>query len=160
MATLVEAGTDALDVGNQVATDLVHHVVAEPLEQAHRRLRFAEEAALLLVHQPFDPVLRAVLVGLAANRPAEASERLPSQPARLTAEQPELSLEPLGEVRPQPWVGLELEGVRRLVQRDPRPERAEWESAPVRLRMSPREPSAGSSADSSARSVLADDLRP
>jgi hypothetical protein len=73
VATLVEAGADSLDSGDQVPTDLVHHIVAEPFEQAHHRLRFPEEAALLVVHQPFDPVLRAILVGLAANRPAKAS---------------------------------------------------------------------------------------
>ncbi len=53
---LVEALADPLDVGDQVATDLVHDVVAEPLEQAHDRLRLAEQAALLLAHQCLEPV--------------------------------------------------------------------------------------------------------
>ena len=62
---LVELRADPLDAGHEVATDLVHHVVAEPLEQAHHRLRLPEEPALLVAHQPLDPVLRGVLAGLA-----------------------------------------------------------------------------------------------
>ena len=69
LAALVEPGADPLDVGDQVPADLVHDVVAEPLEQAHHRLRLAEQAALLVGHQPLDPVLA---VALAAERPAEA----------------------------------------------------------------------------------------
>src|SRR5213078_3942339 len=98
-------------------------VVAEALEQAHHGLGLAEERPLLLGHQALEPVLRAVL--LATDRPAQAAQRLAPEPAGLAAEQPELALETLGEVRAQPRVRLELEGVGRLVERDPGPERVE-----------------------------------
>ena len=63
--------------------------------------------------------------GLAAERPAEAADRLAAEPAGVLAEQRQLALEALGEVRPEPRMRLELEGVGRLVQGDPGPERAE-----------------------------------
>ena len=118
----MEPRADPLDVGHEVPPDLVHDVVAEPLEQAHHRLGLAEEGLLLGAHQPLDPVLA---VGLAADRPAEAAERLAAQPAGVLAEQGQLSLETLGEVRPEPRMRLELEGVGRLVEGDPGPERAD-----------------------------------
>ena len=54
-----------------------------------------------------------------------ASRRVAAQRRRSVAEQRQLSLQALGDVRPQPGVSLELEGVGRLVQRDPRAERAQ-----------------------------------
>src|SRR5258706_13662130 len=96
---LVEAGADPLDVGDEIATDLVHDIVAEPLEQAHDGLRLAEQAALLRGHQALHPVFRAVGLRFAADRSAQAPERLPAKPARLAAEEPELGLEALGEIR-------------------------------------------------------------
>ena len=62
---------------------------------------------------------------LAAERPAEAADRLAAEPAGVLAEQRQLALEALGEVRPEPGMRLELEGVGRLVERDPGPERAD-----------------------------------
>src|SRR5580765_564564 len=122
LTPLVEAGADPLDVGDEIATDLVHDVVAEPLEQAHDGLRLAEEAALLRAHQALHPVFRAAGLLLAADRPAQAPERLPAEPARLAAEEPKLGLEALGEIRPEPQMCLEFEGMGGLVKGDPRPE--------------------------------------
>ena len=59
--------------GHELAPDLVHDVVAEALEQAHHRLGLAEQAPLLVAHQPLHPVLAAAL---AAQRPAEPAHRL------------------------------------------------------------------------------------
>src|SRR6476646_9645919 len=103
LAALVELRADPLDVRHEVPADLVHHVVAEPLEQAHHRLRLPEEPALLVGHQALHPVLGAVVV--AADRPAEAPQRLASEPARLASEQPQLALEALGEIRTKPGMG-------------------------------------------------------
>src|SRR6185312_10891913 len=99
---LVELRADPLDARDHVPPDLVHHVVAEALEQAHHRLRLPEQAALLVGHEPLDPVLRRVLPGLAAERSAERLQCLLAQAARLAAEEPELALEPVREVRPEP----------------------------------------------------------
>src|SRR5688572_30670144 len=72
VASLVEARADALDVRDEIRADLVHDVVAEPFEQAHDRLRLAEQRALLLPHQPLHPVLAAPL---AAECASEAAHR-------------------------------------------------------------------------------------
>ena len=121
-APLVEPGADLGDARHEIAADLVHDVVAEPLEQAHHRLDLAEERLLLGAHHRLDPVLPA---GLAADRAAEAADRLAAEPAGVLAEQRQLALQAIGEVRAQPRVRLELEGVGRLVQGDPGPERAD-----------------------------------
>src|SRR5258706_8343733 len=126
-APLVEAGADPLDIGDEIATDLVHDVVAEPLEEAHDGLRLAEQAALLRGHQALHPVFRAIGLRLATDRSAQAPERLPAEPARLAAEEPELGLEALGEIRPEPRMRLELEGVGGLMKGDPRPEGTQWD---------------------------------
>jgi hypothetical protein len=53
--------------------DLVHHVVAEPLEQAHHRLGLAEQASLLVAHQALHPVLALTLAAEGAPESARAS---------------------------------------------------------------------------------------
>ena len=121
-APLVEPLADPLDTGHEIAPDLVHDVVAEALEQAHHGLRLAEDRLLLGAHHPLDPVLAAAL---AAERPAEALDDLAAHPLGVLAEQRQLALEAFGEIRPEPGMRLELEGVGRLVQRDPGPERPE-----------------------------------
>ena len=83
-ASLVEARADPLDVRDQVVADLVHDVVAEALEQAHHGLGLAEQAALLLAHEPLHPVLAAAL---AAERASEAAHGLAAEPAHVAAEQ-------------------------------------------------------------------------
>src|SRR5205814_10633919 len=88
VSALVELLTDPLDARDKILADLVHDVVAEALEQAHDRLRLAEQCALLLGHEGLHPVLDPGAV--AADRPAEAAQRLPTEAARLPAEQPEL----------------------------------------------------------------------
>ena len=117
---LVEACGDPLHARHELLPDVIHHVVAEALEQAHHGLCLAEQAALLLAHELLHPV---PAVTLAAERAAEPAHRVPAKPARIAPEQRQLSLEATGQVRPQPGMGLEFERVRRLVERDPRPER-------------------------------------
>ena len=61
--------------------------------------------------------------GLAAEGPPERPEGVPAQRLGRSADHRQLPLEPLGEVRAQPGMALELERVGRLVEGDPRPER-------------------------------------
>ena len=128
-ASLVEAGADLFDARHEVATDLVHDVVAEALEQAHHGLCLAEQPPLLLAHQPLHPVLAAAL---AAQGSSHAAHRLPAEAPDVAAEQAQLPLEARREIRPQPGVRLEFEGVGRLVEGDPRPERPEWHAEGAR----------------------------
>ena len=83
LAPLVEPGADALDVGHDVPADLVHDVVGEALEQAHDRLGLAEQPALLVRHEPLDPVVAAAL---AAERPAQLAERVARHDREVVAE--------------------------------------------------------------------------
>src|SRR4029077_20005465 len=85
-------------------------------------LDLAEERLLLGAHHRLDPVLPA---GLAADRAAQAPDRLATEPAGILSEERQLALEAIGEIRTQPRVRLELEGVGRLVQGDPGSERAD-----------------------------------
>src|SRR5207247_9630878 len=96
LAPLVEPSRDPLDVRYQSPTDLVHDVVAEPLEPAHDRLRLAEEAALPLAHERLHPVLA---VAFAAERPTDRPEGVAAEVRGRATEQAELPLEPVGEVR-------------------------------------------------------------
>src|SRR5260221_11920757 len=80
-APLVEAGADPLDIGDEIATDLVHDVVTEPLEQAYDGLRLAQQAAPLRGHKALHPGFRAVGLRLAPDRSAQSPERLPPRPA-------------------------------------------------------------------------------
>ena len=91
----VEPGGDALDAGHQVLADVVHHVVAEPLEQAHDRLRLAEQLPLLVGHEPLHPVL-VVPPPVAAQRRPQGPGRVAPHRRGLLAEQRELALEPFG----------------------------------------------------------------
>ena len=115
--------------GTSPLPHLVHDVVAEALEQAHDRLGLAEEALLLVAHERLHPVLPA---GFAAERPADRPERVSPEGRGAAAEQAQLALESLGEVRPQPGMGLELEGMGRLVEGDPGPERRDRDAQRVR----------------------------
>src|SRR5204863_8359450 len=110
LAPLVEPGTDPLDVGDEIASNLVHDVVAEPLEKAHDRLGLAEQAALLVAHEPLQPV---AAVALTAKEPAELSNCVARQNRDVAREGIELPLQSLGQVGPEPAVRLELEGVGR-----------------------------------------------
>ena len=123
----MEPLADLRDARDQVLPDLVHDVVAEPLQQAHDGLGLAEERLLLRAHQPLEPVLA---VGLAADGSPQAAERLTSKTAGVTPEQRQLAFQPLGEVRPEPRMRLELEGMGGLVERDPRPERPDRHAEP------------------------------
>src|SRR3974390_1322650 len=121
-APSVEARRDPRVPGDEVATDHVHHVVAEALAQAHHALRLAEHCALVVGHQALQPVL-VVAPAIAARGRAHLADRVPPQPGGVVGEQRDLALEPRGEVGPQPRVRLELERVGRLVKRDPGAER-------------------------------------
>ena len=59
--------------GHQVPPDLVHDVVAEPLQQAHHRLGLAEEPPLLVGHEALQPVLAVASPRRARPRPRSAS---------------------------------------------------------------------------------------
>ena len=122
LATGVEAGADPFDVGNEVAADLVHDVVAEALEEAHHRLGLSEQPALLVGHEALEPV---VARPFPAEHPTELADGVPRHVAEVVAERRELALESLREVRPQPGMRLEFEGMGGLVEGDPRPERVE-----------------------------------
>ena len=60
-----------------------------------------------------------------------ARMRVPPRLEAVPLNRRQLALEALGEVRPEPRMGLELEGVRRLVQRDPGPERCDRDAERV-----------------------------
>src|SRR4029453_2428206 len=81
---LMETGRDPLDARHQLFSAVVHHVVAEALEQAHHGLCLAEQAALLLAHELLHPV---PAVTLAAERAAQPAHRVPSETARVAPEQ-------------------------------------------------------------------------
>ena len=120
---LVEPGADPLDVRDQVLADLVHDVVAEPLEQAHHGLGLAEQRALFGAHQPLHPVA-AVASRRAAARPRP---RIASRPIPRASAPNSVSWRSRRDrqVRAEPRVRLELEGVGRLVEGDPGPERSD-----------------------------------
>ena len=108
--------------GHQVPADRVHHVVAEALQQAHHRLRLPEQRRCSSDIRRSSQCVVAAAV--AAERRAHRTDAsLPS--AGVVREERQLALQALGKVRPEPGMRLELEGVRRLVERDPGPERIE-----------------------------------
>ena len=101
--------------------------------------------------------------GFAADRTTETPDRLPADPARVASEQRQLALEPIGEIRPEPGVRLELERVGRLVEGDPCPERNERHAEGPRRRpdvlLDEQEPAGHLLGRQERKVVLAEDLR-
>src|SRR2546421_207229 len=82
--------TEPPPVGTEATPHPVHDVVADPLEQAHDRLRFTEQAELLLAHQALHPVQA---LAFAAQDPAELLHRVATQRRRVLRERGQLPFE-------------------------------------------------------------------
>ena len=155
LAAALEAIVDLGEVRQDPRAGGVHHVVRVALQQRHEGLGLVERLALAGGHDSLDPVALA-----AGDRLADAAH----QPAGLRGE----LLDRLGheprEVGPQPGMGLELEGVRRLVERDERAElvarQAHRGGRAHDVRLDEVEPAAGRAGGQQADVVLAEHLAP
>ena len=108
------------------ADEAIDYDAMERLAHEHKpRLIIAGASAysLRIDFERFARVARAVGAALAAERASQAAQGVPAERGGVARQGGQLALEPFGQVRPEPGMGLELEGMRRLVQSDPGPER-------------------------------------
>src|SRR5829696_47847 len=128
LQSLCEAPRDHRVVGQQLAAHRVHDVVGIPLHDTHRRLHLREERALLGVHQRFQPAPGFAAPGSdPIDVQTKTTQSLGAQIHRILAQETEVALQHGVEVVTQPGMRLELEGVRRLMQRQPHAELVAWQ---------------------------------